>query len=149
MGKTSLCLARNPCFLCSLCHSERALTGTEAGERPPHFSLVLVCLGWPGQGTGPSAVTQLGRTTCCVGVAAFWVTTVTRAEGPKGSENSSEPGQGQCQRESLYLQKERVGPQERSAATGGPSHLDPKLLGLSQEPQGHKKETKWTCQEEI
>lgn len=54
-----------------------------------------------------------------MGVTAFRVITVTRAEGPRGSENSSEPGQGQCQKESLCLQKERAGPKGEAGEPGG------------------------------
>lgn len=54
-----------------------------------------------------------------MGVTAFRVITVTRAEGPRRSENSSEPGQGQCQKESLCLQKERAGPKGEAGEPGG------------------------------
>lgn len=124
-------------LLSSGCRTERALTGAEARERPPHCCQVPVCLGWPSQGTDPRAVTQLRRTTCRVGIAAFRVTTVTRSERPK-EQRTTQSRQGQHQGKRLQLKKGRTCPVGRWLAY----QLDPELVGSFQEPQGSKKEAK-------
>lgn len=99
-------------FLCSHCGTGSPYRAGQGGEFP-------VCLSRPRQGTVPRAVTQLWRP------PAVWVPPpsgslpVTRTEGQNRIEwarriNSSEPGQGQRQKEKAFVYK-RSGPYRRGS----------------------------------
>lgn len=140
-GKTFFCFAKTPNFLCSLCQTERAPPRprgqVERPLTPARRGTALYGLtgarfpGWWLSSGGPPAAW---------GLLPSRSLPVTRAERPKGSENSSEQVKGSARRKAFVYRRKDPAPCGEVLKSRGALHLHPKPLGspLSHTATGRK-----------
>lgn len=131
-GKMFFCFAKNLSFLCSLSNWKSPPRPRGQVERPLTPARCRSALdgltgarfpGWWLSSGGPPAAWGLLRSRSLP---------VTRAERPKGSENSSEQVKGSARRKAFVYRRKDPAPWGEALKSRGALHLHPKPLGSPQ-----------------